>query len=94
LEQVGGFNLGAGETSSLALALELSTTVVLDDALARKRARQFNLSVVGTVGFLVLLHRRKLVENTLETDLKRLVAQGMWLDDALIAELVDANKSR
>jgi uncharacterized protein len=92
LEQLSSLNLGTGETSSIALALETKSTVVLDDALARKRARQFDLSVLGTVGIVMLLHRQDLVEGTLENDLKRLVKQGMWLDDALIAELVAANK--
>lgn len=93
LEQMSGLNLGAGETSSIALALEIDSTVILDDALARKRARQLNLSVVGTIGIVMLLHRQELVEETLENDLKRLVKQGMWIDDALIAELVVTNKA-
>jgi uncharacterized protein len=94
LEQVSSLNLGAGETSSIALALETESAVVLDDALARKRARRLNLSVVGTVGIVMLLHRHELVEGTLESDLERLVTQGMWLGETLIAELVAANTSK
>ncbi|MBS3934407.1 MAG: hypothetical protein KGZ35_08625 [Truepera sp.] len=87
-EQVNALNLDVGEASVIALALETGAAVVLDDGIARKRAGQLGLSVVGTIGILMLLQRHALSEGRLEDDLKLLIAQGMWLDEAFIADIL------
>lgn len=47
----------AGETASIALALKLGATVVLDDRKARRYASARGLEVVETLGLLMLVHR-------------------------------------
>lgn len=47
-------DLGAGEREVLALAVEISDPmVILDDALARRFARRFELPLTGTLGLLL-----------------------------------------
>lgn len=54
LLQVLMYDLGDGESEAIALATELdSPRIVLDDAKARRRAREIGLRVTGTVGLLV-----------------------------------------
>ena len=74
---------GAGERQAIALALTLSSWVVLDDKKARSYARQCGLRVTGTVGLLLRLHRRGLSVRTLQEDLDLLEAAGMRLSPAV-----------
>lgn len=74
-----GLGAGAGETASIALALELPATVVLDDLKARRYARTRGLEVVGTLGLLVLVHRSGQAVQAPEAEFARLEAHGMWL---------------
>jgi predicted nucleic acid-binding protein len=41
-----------GETEAIILARELNTTLLIDDAKARKHAQLLNIEVVGTLGLL------------------------------------------
>lgn len=51
--------LGKGEASSIALALELQPSVVIiDEIKGRKIAQSFNLEIIGTLGILILAHKR------------------------------------
>ncbi len=88
LKKVSSLNLDAGESSAIALAFKNSWTVVLDDGLARKRSRALGLSVIGTLGVLLLLYKQGLLEGDLRHDIDRLMAFGMWLDDATIARVL------
>jgi uncharacterized protein len=57
-------NLGRGEREVLSLALTMpDALVILDDALARKYARQLNLTVTGTLGVLLKAKQLGLVES-------------------------------
>jgi predicted nucleic acid-binding protein len=48
-------NLGAGESEAIVLAQELRATyVILDDGLARRKARVIKLQLVGTLGILLM----------------------------------------
>jgi predicted nucleic acid-binding protein len=72
--------LGDGEREALALALEnRGTTVVLDDALARRVARSLRLQVVGTLGILLRAKRSGLLAEVLPV-LDRLEALRFRLD--------------
>ena len=74
----GARRLGAGERACLALALELSASlVVMDDLLARRVAAALGLAVTGTVGILLSAARRQLVE--LEPAFDQLLASGFRL---------------
>jgi predicted nucleic acid-binding protein len=59
---VDGFELGPGERAALALALEISESLVLlDDAAARAAAKQLGLPTTGTLGVLLLGKERHLL---------------------------------
>ena len=73
-----------GEEEAVALALELSTWVVLDDLKARRYARRVNLRLVGTLGVLLRIHRFGLASRSLEAEIKALEERGMRLSAELI----------
>ncbi len=56
-------NLGAGEISSIALALSRQCPVVLDDKSARRVAVARSVSVIGTVGLLLHAKRRGRIDS-------------------------------
>ena len=75
-------DLGAGEREVLALALEADhPLVVLDDALARRVARRFDLSLTGTLGLLLKAKQAGRVAR-LQPLLDRLEALHFRLDQA------------
>ncbi len=74
---------GAGERQAIALALTLSSLVVLDDKKARAYARQCGIRLTGTVGLLLRLHRRGLSIRALPEDLALLETAGMRLSPAV-----------
>ena len=54
--------LGKGECEAIILALEVGNcTLVLDDLAARRTAESLNVSIVGTIGLLVLAKKRGLL---------------------------------
>jgi predicted nucleic acid-binding protein len=82
--------LDLGEAEAIALAIDLGTSgaeVILDDASARRRARNLGLAVTGTGGVVVVAKRRGLVVSVKE-ELDRLREAGMYLHDSAYAELV------
>lgn len=74
---------GAGEEETLALAVELGATVVLDDLKARRYAQRVGLSFTGTLGLLVEIHKRGLASRSAGEDLDLLERGGMRLTPAL-----------
>jgi predicted nucleic acid-binding protein len=80
--------LDAGETSAIALALDLSCVVILDDSSARKAARTLDLPVIGTLGVVRRLVQEGLNKRSFEEDLNLLVASGMWLSPNMIKDLL------
>ena len=83
-------SLGAGETSVIALGLQLGLTVVLDDGAARRFAMTKGLPLTGTLGVVVKLHRQELATRSLEQDLRALTAFGMYLSDELKAVVLES----
>ncbi len=55
--------LGAGEASSIHLALAHHCPLLIDDYLGRKFAQQHHISIIGILGILLLTKRRKLIKN-------------------------------
>jgi len=54
--------LGQGECEAIVLALEmLPNYILLDDLSARQTAQSFNITVIGTVGLLILARQRNLI---------------------------------
>ena len=68
---------GKGEKEAIALALDLSALVVLDDKRARSYARRVGLRLTGTLGVLLRLHGTGLASRGLEEDLRLLGEAGM-----------------
>jgi predicted nucleic acid-binding protein len=84
--EVLAWDLGAGETAVLSLALaEEGWTVILDDAMARKCARSFSRRVRGTLGIILLAKQRGLIPSAAEI-IRSLLAIGFHLDDQTIRE--------
>jgi predicted nucleic acid-binding protein len=74
------WDLGAGETAVLSLALaEAGWTVILDDAAARRCAHSFSLPVKGTLAVVLLAKQRGLIASAAEV-LRSLRATGFYLD--------------
>lgn len=65
------YNLGAGETTSLALALELkNSTVILDDDKAKRIAKSFNLDVTGSLGLIVKAKEKNIIPSVKDVLIK------------------------
>lgn len=63
--------LGAGERSCLAIACKRGAIFATDDLFARETAKQYQISVIGTIGILVQCVRKKVLthsqaQNTLD----------------------------
>lgn len=76
-------DLGSGELTAMALALENRTHVVLlDDLLARRTAQAAGLTVWGTLKVLLEAKSQSLTER-IEPFVNRLSETGMWLSDQI-----------
>ena len=84
--------VGRGETEVIALGLELSCPVVLDDRMARLRARRAGLEITGTLGVLLRLHRLGLVSRGLEDDLELLEAADMRISPELRTVVIEVGR--
>lgn len=75
--------IGPGERDTIALALEIGATAVMDDRRGRRRARDLGVSLTGTLGVLEALHRKGLTDRTFARDFEALADAGMYLTDDL-----------
>ncbi len=81
---------GRGEKQAIALALELSALIVLDDKRARNYARRIGLRLTGTLGVLLRLHRMGLASRDLDEDLRLLEGADMRITPELRQNVLDA----
>ncbi len=82
------WDLGAGETAVLSLALSNpGWTGILDDAAARKCARSFSIPCRGTLSIIVLAKQRGLIPSATEA-IQALYIQGFRLDEHLVREVL------
>ena len=78
------WDLGAGETSVIAQGVAtVSGVVVLDDLAARRCAQAMGLRCTGTLGFLLMAKRRKLLPAVMPA-VTRLREAGIYLGEGLI----------
>jgi len=85
---IAAWDLGRGESEVLTLALEKSGTgVVLDDLQARKCAALFDISLIGSLG-LILLAKRKGLLNLARPEIERLKAVGLHIDSVMLARIL------
>jgi predicted nucleic acid-binding protein len=85
---IAAWDLGRGESEVLTLALgKPGTGVVLDDLQARKCAALFDISLIGSLG-LILLARRKGLLNLAKPEIERLKAVGLHIDSAMLTRIL------
>ena len=78
------WDLGAGESAVIAVALETAgARPVIDDLEGRRCALALGLDVMGTLGVVIAAYRRGRIQNPRQV-LLDLRASGMWLSDAVI----------
>jgi predicted nucleic acid-binding protein len=59
--------LGKGEASSIAFAVENENTLlIIDERKGRKRAEEFGLSIIGSLGVLLKAKEKGVIPNLLE----------------------------
>lgn len=81
--------LDKGESSSIALALELrNATLIIDEIKGRKIAQSLNIDIIGTIGIILLAHKKGLVPDV-TTLILRLVNNGFIISDALIDKIIE-----
>ena len=79
--------LGIGESEAIALAVEHNCTVLLDDRIARLKAKSMGLKVMGTIGLLRLAHDKGLIDrDKLVRALGKLKEHGFRVSDEIINE--------
>lgn len=79
------WDLGAGETAVLSLALaDPGSAVILDDLAARKFALTFDLPLLGTLGLLIRAKHRGLISR-IAPQVERLESAGANLSQSVIA---------
>ncbi len=81
---------GRGEKEAIALALDLSAVIVLDDKRARNYARRVGFRLTGTLGVLIRLHRLGFTERKLEADIALLDEADMRITPELRRMVVEA----
>lgn len=65
------YNLGIGEITSLALAIELKdSTIILDDDKAKKIAKSHNLDVTGSLGIILKAKEKNIISSVKDVLLK------------------------
>ena len=82
--------LHQGELEAMILAKEITADyVVLDDLLARNKAQKLGIKVIGTIGLLFLLEKRKLLnKEQVWQKINQLTEQhGMYLSTPLLQQL-------
>jgi len=82
--------LGGGEAEAIALASSLIPDyLVMDDRLARRKAQNMGLNVIGTLRVLRLMYNKKLLsyENLIES-INALETMGFHISEKIIQELI------
>jgi predicted nucleic acid-binding protein len=77
------WDLGPGESQVIAHCIDGSRWAVLDDRAARRCAAAHNVPVIGTLGIVLRLKEKRLVESARPL-VSELVAAGMFLDDEFV----------
>lgn len=81
-------DLGAGEASAIQLALEQNARLLIDEKLGRKVADSLNISIIGTVGVLLLAKKKKLVK-AIKPLLMQLLDNNYYLSQELIEKALN-----
>lgn len=83
------WGLGAGESSVLAVALEMAPAIaVLDDAAARAAAASLGIHLIGSIGVIIRAKHAGLL-NQVKPVLSDLQQAGLFLDSTLIQKALN-----
>jgi predicted nucleic acid-binding protein len=77
-----------GEAEAIILAKELKTSLLVDDAKARKYAILLNVEVIGTLGLLKMAKKRGIISSVKKT-ISDMLAEGYYIEDKLIARILE-----
>jgi len=83
--EVASWDLVGGESAVLSLALTQNTsdyTIILDDRAARRCAKVFGITTIGT-GRLLLLAKKRGIISQVSPRLQSLRESGLWISDRL-----------
>ncbi len=81
--------LDKGEAGSIALSLEIEDSVlIIDERKGRKIASSLNIKIIGTIGVLILAHKRGLIKD-LTTVILKLVNSGFRLSDNILNRIIE-----
>jgi len=84
---VASWDLGRGESEVLSFAYQNPTFwAIIDDREAARCAKSLSINHTGTIGVIVLAHRRGLI-SSLKENLKKLQNAGLWVSDKLIEDV-------
>lgn len=82
-------DLDEGEAEVIILAKEQDADlVIMDEIMGRRIAKQFNLTVTGTIGVLLKAKERGFV-NVIKELLTELQEKGTWLNTKLISKALE-----
>ena len=79
--------IDSGEAEAIVLARELSATLLIDDAKARKYAKLLNIEVIGTLGLLKIAKRRGLVRSVRKV-INDMLEEGYYIEDKLVRRIL------
>ena len=79
--------INRGEAEAIVLAKELNTTLLIDDAKARKYAKLLNIEVIGTLGLLKIAKRNGLVRSVGKV-IEEMLAEGYYIEERLVRKIL------
>lgn len=84
-DSIARWRLGAGESATLATALEHQLTAIIDDLAGRRCAERLGIPLRGTLGIVLTAKRRGLIP-TARPILVDLMAAGLYLSERVLNE--------
>jgi len=88
-DEIAQWDLGAGESQVLSVAIKTpGSEVVIDDLAARKCAKTLSCPMIGTVGALLVGKQRGYVQ-AVKPILTQLLESGLRLSDSMVAFVLD-----
>lgn len=79
--------LGKGEATSIILAKQLNTGLLIDEKLGRQQATKMELKIIGTAGVLVLAKQKGFIKKVTPL-LSKLRMAGYYLSDELVKNVL------
>lgn len=81
-------HLDKGEASAIVLALEKKSLLIIDEKKGRKIASSYDISIIGTIGLILLAEKRGIVNNALAIIIQ-LTNKGFRISDKLLNQLIN-----